>query len=89
MADEKRLTQRERANRLNITERHFRRLLQRYRMQRPQEIISGHRRKPSNNSMKKEKEKRFLKGSGKTTLILDQHWPVKSCWSEMGSKLAR
>lgn len=60
MADEKRFTQREGANRLNITERHFRRLLQRYRMQGPEGIISGHRGKPSNNSMKEEKREKIL-----------------------------
>lgn len=60
MSDEKRLTQREGAKRLNITERHFRRLLQRYRLYGPEGIISGHRRKPSNNRMKKEKREKIL-----------------------------
>lgn len=61
MADEKRLTQREGANRLHVTERHFRRLLQRYRMQGAEGIISGHRGKPSNNSMKEEKREKIRK----------------------------
>jgi len=60
MADEKRITQRQGAKRLNITERHFRRLLQRYRLHGPEGIISGHRRKPSNNTMKQEKREKIL-----------------------------
>ena len=60
MSDEKRLTQREGAKRLKITERHFRRLLQRYRLQGPAGIVSGHREKPSNNRMKQEKRDKIL-----------------------------
>ena len=60
MADEKRLTQREGAKRLNISERHFRRLLQRYRLYGPEGIVSGHREKPSNNRMKKENREKIL-----------------------------
>jgi len=60
MADEKRLTQREGAKRLNITERHFRRLLQRYRLHGPEGIVSGQRGKPSNNRMKEDKREKIL-----------------------------
>jgi len=60
MAEEKRLTQREGAKRLKITERHFRRLLQRYRLQGPEGIVSGHREKPSNNRMNKVKKEKIL-----------------------------
>lgn len=60
MAEEKRLTQREGAKRLKITERHFRRLLQRYRLQGPEGIVSRHREKPSNNRMNKVKKEKIL-----------------------------
>lgn len=60
MVEEKRLTQREGAERLEISERHFRRLLQRYRGQGDQGLISGHRSKASNNRMKAEKRRTIL-----------------------------
>ena len=60
MAEEKRLTQREGSKRPKITERHFRRLLQRYRLHGQQGIISGHREKPTNNGMNKEKREKIL-----------------------------
>lgn len=60
MADEKRITQRKGAKRLKVTERHFRRLLQRYRIHGPEGIISGHRRKPSNNRMKQDKREKII-----------------------------
>lgn len=60
MANEKRLTQREGAKQLNISERHFRRLLQRYREQGDGGLVSRHRGKPSNNRMSEEKRQRIL-----------------------------
>ena len=51
---DKRITQRESAIRLGISERHFRRLLKRYRDQGDGGLVSGHRGKPSNNRMKSE-----------------------------------
>jgi len=60
MAEEKRITQREGAKRVGISERHFRRLLQRYRQEGDQGLISGHRLKPSNNRMDAEKRKGIL-----------------------------
>ena len=60
MADEKRIIEREGAKRIGITQRHFRRLLRRYREQGPEGIISGHRGKPSNNRMPAEKKKKIL-----------------------------
>ena len=60
MAEEKRLSQGEGAERLGISQRHFRRLLQKYRKQGDQGIISGHRTKASNNRMKAEKRKCIL-----------------------------
>ena len=61
MADEKRITQKTGARRTGVTERHFRRLLQRYRAQGPEGIISGHRGKPSNNRIPEEQKKKILK----------------------------
>lgn len=60
MAEEKKITQREAARQIGITERHFRRLLRRYRMAGPEAIISGHRVRESNNRMEVEKEKNIL-----------------------------
>ena len=60
MAEEKKITQREAARQIGITERHFRRLLRRYRMAGPEAIISGHRVRGSNNRMEVEKEKNIL-----------------------------
>lgn len=61
MADEKKITQETGAKRIGVTDRHFRRLLQRYRMQGPEGIISGHRGRPSNNRMAEEKKKKIQK----------------------------
>ena len=61
MADEKRITQKRGASRLGITERHFRRLLARYRTRGPEGIISGHRGKPSNNRMPEGKKGEIIK----------------------------
>jgi predicted DNA-binding protein (UPF0251 family) len=41
MAEEKRITQKQGAKRIGITQRHFRRLLRRYREKGPEGIISG------------------------------------------------
>ena len=60
MAEEKRITQKEGAKRIRISERHFRRLLKRYRAKGAEGIISGHRGKPSNNRMEKNKRKNIL-----------------------------
>jgi predicted DNA-binding protein (UPF0251 family) len=60
MAEEKRITQKEGAKRIRISERHFRRLLKRYRAKGAEGIISSHRGKPSNNRMDKNKRKNIL-----------------------------
>ena len=60
MAEEKKITQKEAAKQIGITERHFRRLLRRYRMAGPEAIISGHRVRESNHRMEVEKEKNIL-----------------------------
>jgi len=51
MADEERITQRDRAKRIGVTERYFRRLLHNFRVNGKEGIISGHRRKMSGNRM--------------------------------------
>jgi transposase len=51
-AIDKRITQREGASRLGISERQIRRLLKRYRERGDAGLVSGHRGKPSNNRMK-------------------------------------
>lgn len=61
MAEEKKITQKSGAKRIGVTERHFRRLLQRYRVQGPEGIISGQRGKPSNNRIGEEKKKKIQK----------------------------
>lgn len=60
MAEEKRITQKEGAKRIGICERHLRRLLKRYRAKGAEGITSGHRGKPSNNRMEKNKRKNIL-----------------------------
>jgi transposase len=61
MADERRITQKIGATRIGVTERHFRRMLSRYRKQGAKGIISGHRGKRSNNRMSEEKKRKILK----------------------------
>lgn len=60
MADEKRITQHEGALRLKISDRHFRRLISRYRGEGDISLVSGHRGKPSNNRMDESKRKRVV-----------------------------
>jgi len=60
MANEKRLTQNKGAKQLKISERHFRRLLRRYREKGDAGLVSGHRGKPSNNRMGEEKRQSIL-----------------------------
>jgi len=61
MADERKITQKTGAKRIGVTERHFRRLLERYRARGPEGIISGHRGKASNNRMPEKTKKKILK----------------------------
>ncbi len=51
MAEEKKVTQQAGARQIEVSERHFRRLLRRYRLDEPAGIISGYSNKPSNNQM--------------------------------------
>jgi transposase len=60
-AIEKRIIQKEGAERLGISERHFRRIIRRYRTQGEEGLVSGHRGKPSNNRMKETKRAEITK----------------------------
>ncbi len=51
MAEKKKVTQQAGTRQIEVSERHFRRLLRRYRLDEPAGIISGHSNKPSNNQM--------------------------------------
>lgn len=59
-AEEKRMTQKAGAERLGISDRHFRRILSRYRKEGNAGVISGHREKPSNNRMPPKKRRKIL-----------------------------
>jgi len=61
MTEERKITQKAGAGKIGVTERHFRRLLNQYRRQGPEGIISRHRGKQSNNRMVEEKKEEILK----------------------------
>jgi predicted DNA-binding protein (UPF0251 family) len=50
-AIDKRVSQKEGAGKLGISERHFRRLLKRYRQEGDVGLVSGHRGKPGNRKL--------------------------------------
>lgn len=58
-AIEKRITQKEGSEKLGISERQFRRLVNQYRQSGVGGLVSGHRKKPSNNRMK-ERERQAI-----------------------------
>jgi len=60
MADEKKIIQKNGAQKMEVSDRHFRRLLRRYKRDGPVGIISGHRNKPSNNRMAQEKRQTII-----------------------------
>lgn len=60
MAKEKRITQKDGARRLEISERHFRRMLKRYLEKGNEAMISGHRGKPSNHRMAVKKKQKII-----------------------------
>ena len=60
-AIDKRITQKEGAEVLKISERHFRRILKRYRQQGDLGLVSGHRGKPGNRKLTEEKRERIVK----------------------------
>lgn len=57
MAEEKKITQKAGSQQIRVSDRHFRRLLRRYKREGPAGMISGHRNKPSNNQMAPGKRK--------------------------------
>lgn len=75
-ANDKRITQKEGAERLGISERHFRRILSRYRARGDAGLVSGHRGKPGNNRLGEQVQKEIrefvcdpiFKGFGPTLL---------------------
>jgi hypothetical protein len=60
MAVEKRITQKEGAEQIGVSLRHFRRLLAGYRQAGDLGLISGHRGKPSNNRMAAETQQQVI-----------------------------
>ncbi len=63
-AEDKRVTQKEGAEKLGISERYFRRLLSRHRRLGDEGLISGHRGKPSNHRMKEKKRQEIVEFMG-------------------------
>lgn len=59
-AEEKRITQKEGAEKLGVSERYFRSLLSRHRQQGDAGLVSGHRGKPSNHRMKETKRQEIV-----------------------------
>lgn len=60
MVCEKRITQKQAAERLGVSERHLRRLLAGYRQNGDEALVSGHRGKPSNNRMDETKRQAIV-----------------------------
>jgi len=60
-AIDKRITQKEGAQALQISERHFRRILARYRQQGDLGLVSGHRGKPGNRKLVEQTQERIVK----------------------------
>ena len=56
----KRIPQREGAEKMGVSERHFRRLLQRYRKRGDEGLVSGHRGKPSNHRITEAKREAIV-----------------------------
>lgn len=80
MAEDKKITQKAGARQVEVSERHFRRLIHRYKRDGPGGIISGHRNKPSNNQLPPERREVILdrlhaeyKGFG-PTLASEKLW---------------
>jgi transposase len=59
-AIDKRITQKQGADKLGVSERHFRRILSRYRKNGDIGLVSGHRRKPSNHRLAESKRQRIV-----------------------------
>ncbi len=89
MAEEKRITQKQGAKRIGITQRHFRRLLRRYREKGPEGIISGHRGKPSNNRMPAEKRKKILERINEDYSDFGPTLASEKLWERDGIKVSK
>lgn len=57
---DKRITQKQGADKLGVSERHFRRILSRYRENGDTGLVSGHRRKPSNHRLAESKRQAIV-----------------------------
>ena len=89
MAEERRITQKQGANRIGITQRHLRRLLRRYREKGPEGIISGHRGKPSNNRMPMEKRKKILEEINSNYSDFGPTLASEKLWERNGIKVSK
>ena len=89
MAEEKKITQKQGAKRIGITQRHFRRMLRRYREQGPEGIISGHRGKPSNNRMPAEKRKKILERINADYSDFGPTLASEKLWERNGIKVSK
>jgi transposase len=89
MAEEKRITQKQGAKRIGITQRHFRRLLRRYREKGPEGIISGHRGKPSNNRMPAKKRKKILERIKEDYADFGPTLASEKLWERNGIKVSK
>lgn len=89
MAEEKQITQKEGARRIGISQRHFRRLLQKYRLKGAEGIISGHRNKPSNNRMSEEKKKKILNKINTDYEDFGPTFASEKLWERDGIKVSK
>jgi len=89
MAEEKQLTQKEGAKRIGISQRHFRRLLQKYRLKGAEGIISGHRGKPSNNRMSEEKKKKIFNKLNTDYEDFGPTFASEKLWERDGIKVSK
>lgn len=60
MSEEKKITQKAGSQQIRVSERQFRRLIRRYRLDGPAGVTSGHRHKLSNNRMAPEKRQTII-----------------------------
>ena len=89
MAEERRITQSQGAERIGVTPRHFRRLLRRYRELGAEGIISRHRGKPSNNRMPGEKRKKILENINTDYADFGPTFASEKLWERNGIKVSK
>jgi transposase len=73
------------AERLGLTVRQVRRLVERYELEGPRGLISKLRDRPGNRRLKPERAEEVLPSSVPNTPILDQLWRLRSSESAMAS----